>query len=126
MKSGVVYRVSGYGPGGRQHFGPHIDAKMEDNKFFNRNYLDKFVEVNQGGSWVPIGAGVTVAGGEFGASRDGGARVHTGWDYAFNDGAQVRLKGGARVVRKQQTSYGLKLSIALPDGRVVNFLHGTA
>jgi hypothetical protein len=126
MKSGVVYRVSGYGPGGRQHFGPHIDAKMEDNKFFNRNYLDKFVEVNQGGGWMPIGAGVTVAGGEFGASRDGGARVHTGWDYAFNDGAQVRLKGGARVVRKQQTSYGLKLSIALPDGRVVNFLHGTA
>jgi hypothetical protein len=126
MKSGVVYRVSGYGPGGRKHFGPHIDAKMEDNKFFNRNYLDKFVEVNQGGGWVPIGAGKTVDGGEFGASRDGGTRVHTGWDYAFNEGAQVRLKGGARVVRKQQTSYGLKLSIALPDGRVVNFLHGTA
>jgi hypothetical protein len=125
-KSGVVYRVSGFGPNGRTHFGPHIDAKMDDNSFFNRDYLNKYVEVNQGSGWVPVGAGVTVAGGEFGASRDGGARVHTGWDYAFNDGAQVRLKGGARVVRKQQTSYGLKLSIALPDGRVVNFLHGTA
>lgn len=125
-RSGVVYKVSGYGPNGRTHFGPHIDAKMDDNSYFNRNYLDKYVEVNEGGGWVPVGAGVTVAGGEFGASRDGGARVHTGWDYAFNDGAQVRLKGGARVVRRQQTSYGLKLSIALPDGRVVNFLHGTA
>ena len=122
MKDGVVYRVGGIGPKGASHFGPHIDAKMEDNSYFNRNYLDRFVTVNG----APVGAGVTVAGGEFGASRDGGARVHTGWDYAFPTGAQVRLRNGARVVRRQQTSYGLKLSIALPDGRVVNFLHGTA
>jgi hypothetical protein len=123
-RQGVVYRVSGYGPKGRTHFGPHIDAKMSDNSYFNREYLNKYVEVNQGGKWVPIGAGPTVPGGEFGARRDYGP--HTGWDYAFNDGAQVRLKGGARVVRKTQTDYGLKLSIALPDGRVVNFIHGTA
>jgi muramidase (phage lysozyme) len=120
-KSGVVYRVNSIGP---TSTGPHIDAKLDGGGYFNRNYLDKFVEVNDRGKWVPISAGETAPGGRFGAPRSYGS--HNGWDYAFDKGSPVRLKGGARVVRKQQTEHGLKLSIALPDGRVVNFLHGTA
>jgi hypothetical protein len=123
-KPGIVYRVSGIGPKGRTTYGPHIDAKLSDNSYFDRNYLDKYVDVAVGGKRVPVSTGQTVNGGEFGASRDGGARVHTGWDYALPEGTPVYLKNGAYVVRKQKTDWGTKLTIALPDGRTVNFLHG--
>ena len=123
-KPGVVYRVSGIGPKGRTTYGPHIDAKLSDNSYFDRNYLDKYVDVSLKGKRVPISAGPTVDGGEFGASRDYGP--HNGWDYAFPDGTPVHLKNGAYVVRKQKTDWGTKLTIALPDGRTVNFLHGDA
>ena len=123
-KPGVVYRVSGIGPKGKTHYGPHIDAKLSDNSYFDRNYLDKYVEVSVSGKRVPISAGgrASGGGGDFGAPRDYGS--HTGWDYAFPEGTPVHLKNGARVVRKQPTNYGTKLTIALPDGRTVNFLHG--
>jgi hypothetical protein len=123
-RTGVVYKVGGIGPKGPTTYGPHIDAKMTDNAYFDRNYLDNYVEVNPGNGWVPVSAGPTVNGGEFGASRDGGTRSHTGWDYAFPVGAQVRLKNGARVVGKTETAWGTQLSIALRDGRTVKFLHG--
>ena len=123
-RTGVVYKVGGQGPKGPTTYGPHIDAKMSDNAYFDRNYLDNYVEVNPGNGWVPVSAGQTVNGGEFGASRDGGTRSHTGWDYAFPAGAQVRLKNGARVVGKRETAWGTQLSIALRDGRTVQFLHG--
>ena len=133
-KAGVVYRVSGIGPKQvngktvvrRDTYGPHIDAKLSDNAYFDRNYLDKYVDVSLNGKRVPVSVGQTVKGGEFGASRDGGTRSHTGWDYAFPDGSPVYLKNGAYVVRKQKTDWGTKLTIALPDGRTVNFLHGDA
>ena len=123
-RTGVVYKVGGQGPKGPTTYGPHIDAKMSDNAYFDRNYLDNYVEVNPGNGWVPVSAGQTVNNGEFGASRDGGTRSHTGWDYAFPTGAQVRLKNGARVVGKRETAWGTQLSIALRDGRTVQFLHG--
>ena len=133
-KPGIVYRVSGIGPKQvngktvvrRDTYGPHIDAKLSDNAYFDRNYLDKYVDVSLNGKRVPVSVGQTVKGGEFGASRDGGTRSHTGWDYAFPDGSPVYLKNGAYVVRKQKTDWGTKLTIALPDGRTVNFLHGDA
>jgi hypothetical protein len=123
-KPGVVYKVSGIGPQGRTTYGPHIDAKLSDNSYFDRNYLDKYVDVAVGGKRVPVSAGPTVKNGEFGAPRDYGS--HSGWDYAFPDGSPVYLKNGAYVVRKQKTDWGTKLTIALPDGRTVNFLHGDA
>ena len=123
-RTGVVYKVGGQGPKGPKTYGPHIDAKMTDNAYFDRNYLDNYIEVNPGSGWMPVSAGPTVKGGEFGASRDGGTRPHTGWDYAFPEGAQVRLKNGARVVGKRETAWGTQLSIALRDGRTVQFLHG--
>ena len=123
-RTGVVYQVGGQGPKGPKTYGSHIDAKMTDNAYFDRNYLDSYVEVNPGSGWMPVSAGPTVNGGEFGASRDGGNRSHTGWDYAFPEGAQVRLKNGARVVGKRETAWGTQLSIALRDGRTVQFLLG--
>ena len=131
-KPGIVYRVSGIGPKQvngktvvrRDTYGPHIDAKLSDNAYFDRKYLDKYVDVSIKGKRVPVSAGPTVDGGEFGASRRYG--THYGWDYAFPDGSPVYLKNGAYVVRKQKTDWGTKLTIALPDGRTVNFLHGDA
>jgi hypothetical protein len=110
----------GWGPGGADHFGPHFDIKGVDQKFFDRNALDAFVQVNG----KPLSTGFTVSGGEFGASRDGGARRHAGWDYAFGDGATLTLTGGAQWLNSQAGDYGDAAVFRTPDGRQFRILHG--
>lgn len=126
MKSSIVYKVGGIGPSGPGHFGPHLDIKQDNGKFFSRNSLDNYVGFQTASGLLPVSSGVTVDGGQFGASRDGGARVHTGWDYAMPQGTKVVLRNGAWVVGKVKTDYGDKLTIALPDGRRFNIIHGNA
>lgn len=126
MKSSIVYKVGGIGPSGPGHFGPHLDIKQDTGKFFSRTSLDNYVGFQTAEGILPVSSGVTVAGGEFGATRDGGARSHNGWDYAMPTGTKVILRNGAWVVGKVRTDYGDKLTIALPDGRRFNILHGTA
>ena len=124
MKSSIVYRVGGIGPQGPGQYGPHLDIKQTNNKFFQRTSLDNYVGFDTGAGVIPVSAGVTVDGGEFGAPRSYGA--HSGWDYAMPQGTKVILKNGAWIVGKVKTDYGDRLTIALPDGRRFNIIHGTA
>lgn len=124
MKSSIVYKVGGIGPQGPGQYGPHLDIKQTNNKFFQRTSLDNYVGFDTGAGVIPVSAGVTVDGGEFGALRDYGQ--HTGWDYAMPAGTKVILRNGAWIVGKTKTDYGDRLTIALPDGRRFNIIHGTA
>lgn len=121
LKPQVAYRVSGIGP---TSTGPHLDVKDVTGAFFGRSALDKFVGFKLPTGIVPISAGVTVAGGRFGASRSYGS--HNGWDYAVPDGTPVVLRNGARVISKRPTENGDLVTIAIPDGRRFTFLHGKA
>ena len=124
MKSSIVYKVGGIGPQGPGQYGPHLDIKQSNNQFFKRTSLDNFVGFETGAGVIPVSAGVTVKGGEFGAPRSYGP--HSGWDYAMPQGTKVVLRGGAWIVGKTKTDYGDRLTIALPDGRRFNIIHGTA
>jgi hypothetical protein len=124
MRPQVVYRVGGIGPKGPDHFGPHLDIKQTNEGFFERNALDRYLSFRTANGLMPISRGVTVKGGEFGASRWYGS--HNGWDYAIDEGTPVVLKGGARVISKRPSQYGDVLTIGLPDGRRFNIIHGKA
>ena len=124
MKSSVVYKVGGIGPQGPGQYGPHLDIKQTNNKFFERQSLDNYIGFQTGAGIVPVSQGVTVSGGEFGAPRSYGA--HSGWDYAMPQGTKVILRNGAWIVGKTKTDYGDRLTVALPDGRRFNIIHGTA
>jgi len=115
------YVQGGIGPSGPNAYGPHYDIKRVDNGYFKRNALDQFVSVNG----RPLSSGVTVAGGQFGAMRDGGARTHNAWDYAFGGGAQLSLKGGAKWVSSAKGSWGDNAAFMTPDGQVYRIIHGT-
>lgn len=91
LKTGT-YVQGGWGPQGASHYGDHFDIARVDGGFFDRSALDKYAMVGD----QPLSAGLTVKGGEFGASRDGGSRVHRAWDYAFGKGARLQLTNGAR------------------------------
>lgn len=118
--SDMAYIQGGIGPGGPSHYGPHFDIKGIRGEYFNRAALDPYVKVNG----KPLSSGITVPGGEFGASRDGGTRKHTGWDYAFGGNAALTLAGGAQWVGSQSTDYGDAAQFRLPDGRTFKILHG--
>lgn len=91
LKSGT-YVQGGWGPQGPNQYGDHFDIARTDGGYFDRSVLDKFALVDG----KPLSAGLTVEGGKFGASRDGGQRVHRAWDFAFGKGARLQLANGAR------------------------------
>lgn len=124
MRPQVVYRVGGIGPQGARQYGAHLDIKRTDGKFFQRTALDNYLSFKTGQGLIPLSKGVTVEGGEFGASRWYGS--HNGWDYAIAEGTPVVLKNGARVISKRPSEYGDVLTIATPDGRRFNIIHGKA
>jgi len=117
---GGRYIQGGWGPKGPNDYGAHFDIKRQDGEFFTRTALDQFVEVNG----RPLSSGLTVPGGEFGARRDGGARIHNAWDYAFSEGASLGLKNGAKWVSNQRGSYGDATAFMTPDGQVYRIIHG--
>lgn len=114
--SGGTYQQGNIGP---TSTGPHFDIKRTDGAYFDRAALDQFVSVNGGA----LSAGTTVPGGRFGASRSYGE--HRGWDYAFEPGAQLSLKGGAEFVSSKSTSNGDATIFMTPDGTKYQILHGT-
>lgn len=116
-----VYMQGGIGPSGPGQYGPHYDIKRVDGKYFPRGALDRYVSVNGG----PLSAGTTVSGGQFGAMRDGGSRVHNAWDYAFGGDAKLSLKGGAKWTGTSKGSYGDNTAFQTPDGTVYRLIHGT-
>lgn len=117
-----VYRQAGYGPRGRNQYGDHHDIKRADGRYFSRNALDRYVLADG----RPLSSGLTVSGGQFGASRDGGSRVHNAWDYAFPRGrGNLTLTGGAKWVSSKRGSYGDNTAFQTPDGTVYRIIHGT-
>jgi hypothetical protein len=116
--SGVVYTQGDLGSPGAFHF----DIKRVEGGFYEREYLDNYVQVNG----KPIGSGITVKGGEYGAPRKYGG--HGGWDYAFGDkNAGLTLVNGARLISVTPTkTYGDKLIFQLPTGEQFAIIHGRA
>jgi tape measure domain-containing protein len=114
------YIQGGYGPGGPNAYPRHFDIKRVDGSYFSRSELDRYVQVNG----KPLSSGVTVPGGQFGASRDGGSRVHNAWDYAFPGSAALSLKGGAQWKGVQGGSYGDAAVFVTPDGKAYRIIHG--
>ena len=122
MRNEIVYRVGNIGP---TSTGAHLDVKQVGLDFFGRKTLDSYIGYKTAEGFQPLSAGVTVNGGEFGASRNYGE--HRGWDYAMPAGTPVVLKGGARIVGvEKNTGHGDRLTIGLPDGRQFEILHGKA
>lgn len=120
MRDEIVYRVGNIGP---TSTGAHLDVKQVGLDFFGRKTLDQYLGYKTAEGFRPLSDGVTVPGGEFGASRSYGK--HLGWDYAMPEGTPVVLRKGAKVVGIQKnTGHGDRLTIALPDGRQFEILHG--
>lgn len=120
LSGNYVYEEGGIGPGGPQTYGPHFDIKKTDLKYFDRQALDPYVMVNG----KPLSSGTTVAGGEFGASRDGGARKHVGWDYAFGGSGKLTLANGAQWVASSPSDYGDAAVVRVPGLGDFKILHG--
>ena len=114
------YNQGGYGPSGPNAYDPHFDIKRQDGGYFGRNALDQYVEVNG----RALSSGLTVAGGQFGASRDGGSRVHNAWDFAFGGSASLGLKNGAKWLSNSSGSYGDNAVFQTPDGQIYRIIHG--
>lgn len=110
-----------YIEGGREGYDPHFHINRADQANFNRKALDPYVKVNG----QPLSSGVTVPGGQYGASRDGGRRRHTGIDFAFGGGKQMSLAGEAEwLSNKSVQGIGDKTSFKTPVG-VFEVIHGT-
>lgn len=84
------YKQGGHGPSGPATYGPHFDVKLGNEEFFERTALDPYLMVDG----KPLSAGVTVQGGEYGASRDYGR--HRKRDYAYQGAPVLRPANGAR------------------------------
>jgi muramidase (phage lysozyme) len=121
LRPQVAYRVGNIGP---TSTGPHLHVGDTTGAFYKRNALDNFVAFKLPTGIVPLSAGTTIKGGEFGALRDYGS--HSGRDYAVPLDTPVILRNGARVISKKSSEHGDVLTIATPDGRRFTFLHGTA
>lgn len=122
MRNEIVYRVGNIGP---TSTGAHLDVKQVGRDFFGRRTLDQYIGYKTAEGFQPLSTGVTVNGGEFGASRSYGE--HRGWDYAMPAGTPVVLKRGAKIVAvEKNTGHGDRLTIGLPDGRQFEILHGKA
>ena len=121
LRPQVAYRVGNIGP---TSTGPHLHVGDTTGAFYKRNALDNFVAFKLPTGIVPLSAGTTIKGGEFGALRDYGS--HSGRDYAVPLNTPVILRNGARVISKKSSEHGDVLTIATPDGRRFTFLHGTA
>jgi murein DD-endopeptidase MepM/ murein hydrolase activator NlpD len=115
MRPKLVYRIDSIGP---TSTGPHLDVKDTQGGMFGRYDLDKYIEVEVGGSRKPLSTVITD---DQAAHRRRGSH---GIDFAYPKGTPVFLKNGAQVISNSPTEHGDKLVIQLPDGRTFSFLHG--
>ena len=139
----VVYRTGDIMAGGAPS--QHLDVKQVDdpntaadetNAFFEEDALDNYIVIEDK-DYGDVGpaqlrkmddaarrGGARIPGTDFNSMRDGGTRVHSGWDYPTANNSNVYLKNGAKVVGGFATAWGYKRIIQLPDGRRFAFLHG--
>jgi hypothetical protein len=140
----VVYRTGDIMAGKRKPQ-QHLDVKQRDNPntpedeayaYFEEDALDNYIVIEDK-DYGDVGpaqlrkmddatrrGGKRIANTDFYALRDGGTRVHSGWDYPTANNSNVYLKNGAKVVGGFATAWGYKRIIQLPDGRRFAFLHG--
>jgi tape measure domain-containing protein len=98
--------------------GPHFDVKKVGGGYFDRKFLDNYVQVNG----KPLSSGTTVGGGTFAAHQRRGS---SGWDYAFGAGRQAAtLMGGAQWLEGKPTAHGEQRRFQIPTGEQFQFLHG--
>lgn len=116
-----TYKQGGYGPGGPNAYAPHFDIARADGKPYSRTALDQYVVVNG----RPLSSGVTVKGGEYGASRDGGTRKHGAIDYAFAGNAELSLTNGAKWLKSNKGSYGDNTVFMDGKGEIYRIIHGS-
>ena len=114
-----VYVQGGIGPKGPNEYGAHFDIARVDGQHFDRSALDQFVQVNG----RALSSGTTVNGGQFGASR-GNGREHRAWDYAFEGGAELSLKGNAKWQQNTAGQWGDNAVFMTPDGTAYRIIHG--
>ena len=98
--------------------GPHFDVKKVGGGYFDRKFLDQYVQVNG----KPLSSGTTVGGGTFAAHQDRGS---SGWDYVFGGGRHAAtLMGGAQWLEGKPTAHGEQRRFQIPTGEQFQFLHG--
>jgi len=98
--------------------GPHFDVKKVGGGYFDRKFLDQYVQVNG----KPLSSGTTVGGGTFAAHQ---GRDSSGWDYAFGGGRHAAtLMGGAQWLEGKPTAHGEQRRFQIPTGEQFQFLHG--
>lgn len=84
--------------------------------------------LSPGGTAWPLGEtrGTTVSGGEYGASRDGGARRHAGLDLAAPTGTPIFSVAPGTVTRSGSAGgYGNMVEIDHGDGYVTRYAHNS-
>ena len=100
-----------------EHLARFEDSALDDYVYFND---PKYGEI----TLSELRRQIPIKGGNFDDLRDGGERVHRGYDYGTKDGTKLFLKNGAKLISNSPTAWGDKVIIELPDGRRFSFLHG--
>ena len=115
-----VYDV---GSVGRRSTGPHLHLQLRGGGNIDRHDFDKYIFADDPElGRVPIGQTPTTDDQQ--AHWDRGS---DGWDFGLFEGQDILIGNGAKVIETIQTSTeGTMLVIELPDGRIVELLHGTA
>ena len=115
-----VYDV---GSVGRRSTGPHLHIQIRGGGVFSRHDFDKYIFADDPElGRVPLGQTPTTD-----DQEAHWARGSDGWDFGLYEGTDILIGNGAKVIEEVQTSTeGTMLVVELPDGRIVELLHGTA
>ena len=115
-----VYDV---GSVGRRSTGPHLHIQIRGGGVFSKHDFDKYIFVDDPElGRVPLGQTPTTD-----DQEAHWARGSDGWDFGLYEGTDILIGNGAKVIEEVQTSTeGTMLVVELPDGRIVELLHGTA
>jgi len=115
-----VYDV---GSVGSRSSGPHLHIQLRGGGTFSKHDFDKYIFADDPElGRVPLGQTPTTDDQQ--AHWD---RNTDGWDFGLYEGTDILIGNGAKVIEEVQTSTeGTMLVVELPDGRIVELLHGTA
>ena len=144
----VAYLTGSMTHGVESRGGEHLHVDRQDNPNTPENealtYIDQMdqmmndsmlIETGKGtnkfltpAEWVDFtaAAGYPETGAQrYGASRDGGSRLHKGYDFRTEAGSRIKLRNGARVMKViRGTANGDHVYIQFKDGSVKRLLHG--
>lgn len=128
--------------------GEHLHVNWEDNPNTPENesdsYIDQHSQMMNDSILIETGKGTgkylkpsewetftaqqgypTTAVQRHGASRDGGARQHGGFDFRSEAGSKIKLRNGARIIKViRGTQNGDHVIVQFKDGSRLRMLHG--